>query len=423
MIVFHNPGLIEANAIRLMGASVKEEGSFGRFGTGIKYAVATVLRGGGSVVIYSGDKQFTFAVEKASLKGKDFDEVVLINPGANLVENRRIPLGFTTRLGKDWEPWMAAREFGCNARDEGGDWGIWCPGELEPENFQWDYGAGMARECTRVVVEWPAMEEALASDENHVFAPEGQVLLEERGVRVMPGPSDYLYHRGVRVWKLPKPGVFTYDILDFVDLTEDRTVKYSFCVVAQVRNLMLQTDGGEVIAGAVGAAEGTWEAGFDWTGQQWEPHEPKEAWLEQVSRLREARHPVSKSAADVMLKHSAFVKAEAYGGGTYKESSGAFAEVVDELEDMGLDMKGLRVFVTQELPDNALSTLRGGAVYVTPALLDEVPGVVARELLRRRLETLSGGEHDRLLEAVLPLILKRNWDWTRDLKGAEKEDA
>jgi len=132
---------------------------------------------------------------------------------------------------------------------------------------------------------------------------------------------------------------------------------------------------------------------------------------------------VSKSAADVMLKHSAFVKAEAYGGGTYKESSGAFAEVVDELEDMGLDMKGLRVFVTQELPDNALSTLRGGAVYVTPALLDEVPGVVARELLRRRLETLSGGEHDRLLEAVLPLILKRNWDWTRDLKGAEKEDA
>ena len=46
MIVFHNPGLIDLDAIRLMGASVKLPDSFGRFGTGFKYGLATVLRGG-----------------------------------------------------------------------------------------------------------------------------------------------------------------------------------------------------------------------------------------------------------------------------------------------------------------------------------------------------------------------------------------
>ncbi len=413
MIVFHNPGLIEVNSIRLMGASVKEEGSFGRFGTGIKYGVATILRGGGSIFIHAGNKQFTFAVEKASLKDKEFDEVILLNPGANLVENRRIPLGFTTGLGKDWEPWMVAREFGCNARDEGGDFCI--QNEIPASDF-----INMEGE-TSILVDWPEMEEALQSDENHVFAPASEILLEERGVRVLPGPSDYLYHRGVRVWKLPKPAVFTYDILAPVDLTEDRTVKYSFIQVAQVRNMILETEDRGIIAGAVSAAEGTWEAGFDWSlAANWEPREPKEDWLEEVSRLREAKHRVSKSAADTMLAHSAFTKAESFSG-RYQESTGAFADVADELEQMGLNMKDLRVFVTAELPEGALSSLRGGAVYVTPATLEESPGVLARELLKRRLETLSGGDHDRLLEVVLPLILARNWQWRQEERRPRSE--
>lgn len=425
MIVFHNPGLIEANAFRLMGASVKSENAFGRFGTGLKYAVATVLRGGGSIRVHSGERTFNFALEPSELGGKTFDEVVLIEDMGDLPDTTT-PLGFTSALGRDWEPWMAVRELGCNARDEGGDFGLIDPATLNPP-----------RVYTMFLVSWPKVEAEWDAVLASTFAPGGEVLLEEAGVRVLPGPSEYLYHRGVRVWKLPKPSVFTYDITAPVDLTEDRTVKYGFCVVADVRNMILQTEDRGIIAAAVTANKDTWERGFDWSGQEWSAVPPGATWLDEVAALREKRvsdynaPELSNSASDVMIKHRAFKKVHhSFSWSTFEGEARALNYASDILNDlgMGLEMGGddaIKVYITKMLPGDALSAINGGRVFLAERLLEERTSTIVRELVRRQLELKSGGDHDTLLdfavEKLFDLALKQDSSLCRDWALAKEE--
>lgn len=411
MIVFHNPGLIEPNAFRLSGASVKAEGSFGRFGTGLKYAVATILRGGGSIVVHSGSRTFSFQLEETTLKDVTFSEVVLVEGSGNEGTDYT-PLGFTVDLGKDWEPWMVIRELGCNARDEGGNFCLSTDPEEDRRVFSMD-------DYTMIVLDWPAVEAVWPATVAETFMPHpAEALLHgEDNVYVFPGPSEYLYHRGVRVWKLPKPSVFTYDLMGKVDLTEDRTVKYSFCVVADVRNMILGTSERSLIAAAVSAAPDTWEGSFDWGGTQWAPKAPGPDWLEEAAVIRDRRAGLTKSAADVLLNHSAFKTATKYGGGaySYEEASGAYGEVVAVLEELGIDLEKVQTFVADELPGEQKTTVRNGSVYVSKDLLENGYRIeLAEEMLKRWLELKSSGSFDVLLDLVVPLLLNQNYDLKRE---------
>lgn len=411
MIIFHNPGEIEANAFRLMGASVKASGSFGRFGTGLKYAIATILRNEGMITVHSGRSTFRFELETTVLKEQCFSEVVLVEDGGDFADIR-MPLGFTVELGKDWEPWMAIRELGCNARDEGGDFLLWA-----------DPNWGPSGDGTEIVVNWPKVEETWADVLAQTFVS-GDLLHEEAGVRVHAGQSAYLYHRGVRVWKLPKPSLFTYDITAPVELTEDRTVKYGFCVVANVRNMLLKTEERGIIAAAVTAKEDTWEATFDWTGTQWIPRDPGVTWLEEVSILREKKQPISKSAKDVLLAHSAYQTKTYYGGGSYDEPTGTFGDAAAALEDLGVDLKEVKTFVAEELPGGAATTIKNGNVLVSKALLEDGSRLtLASEMLRRWLELKSGGDHDALLNLVVPLLLDQSYELKQEREVTEAREA
>ena len=397
MITFSNPGLIPLDAIRLMGASVKQEGSFGRFGTGFKYALATILRGGGSVVLWRGTSRVSFKVREVNVRGETFAEVVMVDHGPHDDYEREEPLGFTTQLGKDWEAWMALRELACNARDEDGEWGYIHPDDFEGLLFGQPDDAG----TTTIIVDWPEMDAAALDGGACVFAPEGEPLLEERGVRVLPGPSKYLYHRGVRVWELPKPSVFTYDITKAVDLTEDRTVKYGFWVTADVRNMILNTEDRSIIEAAVSAPKETWERTFDWSGAEWGATEPGSVWLEVVADGREQRgDAVSRSARDVLLKHRAFSKVQRASWQDVTGANEALSDAAEAMEEMGFDLEKVDVYVVDELPGGALSSVKGGSVFITRELLDMRRTVVVRELLARFLEREGEGDHDTLLKAV-----------------------
>jgi hypothetical protein len=411
MIIFHNPGLIPLDVFRLRGVSVKQAGAFGRFGTGLSYAIAAILRGGGSIRVWRGADELCFDTNTVWVKDQSFQEVTLI------AEEREDPLGFTTLLGKDWEPWMALRELACNARDEGGDFKL-TDMPAVPDCFS------AKDDETVIVVEWPEMDEAAREDGARVFVPGGEPLLEESGVRVLPGPSDYLYHRGVRVWKLPRPSVFTYDVTSAVDLTEDRTVKYGFCVVSDVRNMILATSDRTIIAAAVSASNGTWESGFDWSGKEWAPRDPGQDWLEEVGHLRAIENGVNKSAIDVFLAHSAYKSATRYAGGSYEEPTGEFGEALSALEEIDQhlveDLQKVNTFVAEELPGETLSTIRGGSIYVTKKLLEESRYVIARETLTRYLEIKSGGDHDVLLGLVVPLLLDQVYSLKREREQIEE---
>jgi hypothetical protein len=106
-------------AVTTMGVSVKDGDNFG---TGLKYAIASLLRTGQKVTIWRGLDRYDFHVTQETVRGKEFGfidmwEYRASEPDVHLTEKR---LGFTTHLGARWEMWQVFRELHSNALDEGG---------------------------------------------------------------------------------------------------------------------------------------------------------------------------------------------------------------------------------------------------------------------------------------------------------------
>lgn len=198
-IVFQNAGLIDIAAVTTMGVSVKADGAIGYFGTGLKFAIATILRHKSRITIYRGLQAHAFDVAPMTVRGESFDQITMNGE----------PLGFTTQLGRDWEPWMAFRELASNCRDEGGSYWIGAPELMDG--------------LTTIVVQGDAME-GVWSQRREIML-EGAPLAVSENVEVREGPSAYVYYRGVRIFTAPRPTAFTYNILSPVELTEDRTAK------------------------------------------------------------------------------------------------------------------------------------------------------------------------------------------------------
>ncbi|WP_217468779.1 hypothetical protein, partial [Staphylococcus aureus] len=112
MIIFRNKGVIDPKSITTFGVSSKENpGAIGFFGTGLKYAIAILLREGCDITIHAGKRKLEFGIKRDRVRVDDFNVVTM--------NNRR--LGFTTEVGKTWEVWQAFRELYCNTMDERGE--------------------------------------------------------------------------------------------------------------------------------------------------------------------------------------------------------------------------------------------------------------------------------------------------------------
>lgn len=226
-VVFRNRGLIDLAAVRTLGVSVKDEGSIGYFGTGLKFAIATVLRGGGSIVIWRGQDRHELGVMSASVRGKDFEIVAMDG----------VELGFTTQLGRDWEPWMAFRELACNATDEGGRYYLAQEPHIgsEDETVIEVTGAGMID----------------AYHDRHDIILEAEPLIANGQLEIHPGPSAHIYYRNVRVGQLTRPTSFRYNITRKIDLTEDRTFKWQHQVMQALADGLLETNDAAILHSAL----------------------------------------------------------------------------------------------------------------------------------------------------------------------------
>lgn len=111
IIKIQNKNEIDTSALTLIGASSKREDDtkIGFFGSGNKYAIATLLRLGIKFEIYSGLKKINIATKPIMFKEQVFEQI--------LIDGRETSM--TTSMGIDWEAWFAIREFYSNAIDEG----------------------------------------------------------------------------------------------------------------------------------------------------------------------------------------------------------------------------------------------------------------------------------------------------------------
>jgi hypothetical protein len=107
-----NDGELDIRLISLMGGSTKQGSStkIGKFGTGLKYSLAWLVRNNIDFRIFVGEKETEIDVKKEVIQNTDFNILYINNERSSI----------TSTMGLDWEGWMICREIYCNALDEGG---------------------------------------------------------------------------------------------------------------------------------------------------------------------------------------------------------------------------------------------------------------------------------------------------------------
>lgn len=215
-ISFQNKGLIDPRCITIIGVSVKEgENPIGFFGTGLKYAIAIILRNGGSVEVFRGTERFTFDTIVSNVRGTNF-QIVRMNGQE---------LGFTTELGKHWKMWQAFREIYCNTIDEDGFCGL---EQLSPQSGY-----------TTITVRHDEFVDC--------YHNLGQYILQStptyKGTEIEfhPGPSNSVFYRSIKVAEYPKPFLFVPNILSPIDLTEDRTMRDTWALPYKIAKEVLKS--------------------------------------------------------------------------------------------------------------------------------------------------------------------------------------
>lgn len=240
MIIFQNNGEIDINAIKTFGVSVKKEGSIGFFGTGLKYAIAVLLREGCDITIYSGENKLEFGIESLEVTGESFDFITM--------NGER--LGFTTELGKMWQPWMAFREIYCNCTDENG------------EIFDSLGHPKPVKDKTLVVCKGKAIEE-IYRDIN-LYILQTLPMVSNEYVELRDKSTRHVFYKGVMVKDDMPQSLYTYNIMRHIDLTEDRTAKYQFEVIREINNGIVKLEDVAVIRRIVCAPEHTLEHQLDY---------------------------------------------------------------------------------------------------------------------------------------------------------------
>lgn len=271
MIIFTTPGLIDIRSFTMMGLSLKPgtERPIGQFGTGLKYAIAVLIRHGIEPILFIGKDKYTFQRKESDFRGQPIEMIQMKVEEFSwidrlLLKPKYIDLPFTIEYGKFWDLWQVFRELEANTRDENG--------------VTSDSVLTTGDDITSIIIDHPDFD-AVYKDRDSIFLPAGAA----SGAAIMevfPGESQYLFYRGMRVQELSKPSLFTHNILQKVDLTEDRTIKYDFQVKELLGNYVVQSDDQAFIHSVVTAREEWWESGVDFSS--WSKPRPAAAFMSVV---------------------------------------------------------------------------------------------------------------------------------------------
>lgn len=239
MPVLINKGELDLAVLTTMGVSVKtQENPIGCFGTGLKYAIAILLRNGIDIQLNIGTRKYSFYSEKCMIRGKDFN--VCKMQGAY----DSIDLGFTDELGKHWEPWQAYREIASNCLDEGGS--VTDQKGVPPKEGTTQFCLGEIPEADTVF---------LRSEE--------KILLHKTdALEIYEGASNYIYYRGIRAKSTDKETLYTYNILETCELTEDRCISYDYVIQEVINDAVAVMENKDLIKGVITAPRTRYESGL-----------------------------------------------------------------------------------------------------------------------------------------------------------------
>lgn len=205
MLYIRNKGEIERGALALLGASTKVGDQIGKFGSGFKYALATLLREGVDFKIYSGQREIPITTEVEKFRDQEFR--VLVIDG--------IRTSITTNTGPEWTVRDAIREIWSNAIDEGD--------AVKSEAAVFELLPG----TTTVAIDsqFRAVKSMVTSWSMY-FVHDVPALFEHKNRgRILDQPVANYFRRGVWICEdRERTGIFSYDFVD-IDLPESRKIK------------------------------------------------------------------------------------------------------------------------------------------------------------------------------------------------------
>ncbi len=241
-IIFKNKGVITETAITTFGISSKETtNAIGFFGTGLKYAIAICLRERNSISIYRGLAIDVFDLKRTTVRVDEFD----------IITKNDVPLAFSTELGKTWTIEQAFRELYCNTMDEGGE--VYLADEL-PEAED---------NLTYVIISGSSFLECYYN-RSHIILDSTPVY-SNAYMEIHDKASEFVYYRGIQAMKLSHPSRFTYNVLQKMDLTEDRTIKYNFEAIGAITRGIVTCDNPMLLKDILLVNADTFEESLDYS--------------------------------------------------------------------------------------------------------------------------------------------------------------
>lgn len=284
-VVFQTPGLIDIRAFTVFGVNSKPntQNPIGYFGTGLKYAIAVLVRNKIPVTLWIGKHKYRFTLSKEKFRDTTYDAIVLKRDKGTFWTKTELP--FTTELGKNWELWQAFRELYANTLDENGN--VTQRDSRGSSDGSLDILA--EKGYTTFIVEDPKFVDVYL-DRDKIFLPEAQHHRDSQDtVQVIDRPSAHLYYRGLRVHDLKEPAMKTYNILRHTELTEDRTLKYEFMADWTIKEFIAKSDDTAFISDVLGAPSGRFEHELDFSDVS---VEPSKAFKESLTLRRRLAMPL-----------------------------------------------------------------------------------------------------------------------------------
>lgn len=210
LIEIKNLGEMDINAMVLIGASSKrgDSSKIGYFGSGLKYALAVLIRHGIMPKIFIGLKEIDITVQKKDFRGQSFNQI--------FIEGQ--PTSLTAEMGIDWEPWFAIREIYCNALDEG-EATLGLREEINPQEG-----------ITSIYIQNTGIFDELLNNWDKYFSVnrDHDLMLSNKGFKAFNGADEYIvYRRGVRAYyEHKRKCLYHYDCSD-IKINESRTLYHA----------------------------------------------------------------------------------------------------------------------------------------------------------------------------------------------------
>lgn len=389
MIHFRNTGILPILAATTMGISAKEGDSpIGQFGTGLKYVIAGVLRHEGQITIHAGLDTFTFGYKIEPIRGQDFRVVTMSRNG-----EPAYPLGFTTNLGKHWEPWMYVRELWSNCRDEDGTHGYEKGEPIE--------------DGTLIQVKCAAIEGAYDKLDEYILSTKPIHVGE--GVEIHPGSSRFMFYRGIRVFEQVAECAYTYNLTGGVALTEDRTIASPWVTKDRYVTMLANLEDEDILRELLARKDGTGEDNLMqvippfWEGSFIFRTVVEEIWREAPYRL----HRFVQQWADKKFGEEI---SGAHRPPTLVEQQ-KIEQALTACRDIGFDVQFPRI--SKKADEELLGYAKKKQIYITERCLRDGIGTIVATLIEEHLHAVDNLDdntrrmQDRLLRTIVNLYEER----------------